>query len=302
MKRIVPVALLLIVLFSATLRADDPDERLSAARGHLLRGQYEEAAEGYGKIQEDEKVGVAAAIGLSRCHEATGRWDAATAAVEKGLEREPGHADLLGRQAELALARGQIERAREAAQRAIEGNPDHLLARWVLVQIDDVTGNAEAASSGLGWFVRYFNAHEVKDPESLVIIGQAAAEHAQRGLKGREQAQQLGTVLNDIYDQARKTEEDLWPAWYQSGWLFLKKYKKGDALADLRRAVAINPNAAEVHMALGVAALQDYDIDGGHQHCDRALAINPNLPAARQLKADLFMAREQFTEALADLE
>ena len=36
------------------------------------------------------------------------------------------------------------------------------------------------------------------------------------------------------------------------------------------------PQARRLAQALGVAALQDYDIEAGHGHCDRALEINPN--------------------------
>jgi predicted Zn-dependent protease len=302
MPQTVLIVSLLAVLPAAKPAGDDSADALAAARAHLLRGRYEEAAEAYGQLLADEQAGAAAALGLSQCHEATGRWDEAAAVVEQALERKPDQAALSARLAELALARGQMDRARELATRAIAKNGEQLLARWIAARLADAAGDADETRRGLEWFVRYYNRHEIKDAESLVLVGLAAAEHAQRTLRAREQSDQLNAVLNDIFDAAASAQADYWPARYRSGLLFLEKYKKGDALKDLRKALAINPNAAVIHVALGVAALQDYDIEGGHGHCDRALEVNANLPAARRLKADLFLAREQLDEAFAELQ
>jgi tetratricopeptide (TPR) repeat protein len=302
MLRTVPV--ICLVSFAACTdlaAADDAAEQLAVARTHWLRGRYEESAEAFSQLLDNERIGGAAAIGLSRCHEATGQSDEAVAAIAKALRTFPDHADLLARNAELSLGRGAFDQARADCQRAQERVPDHLLARWVLVRVDSATGDADSARRGCQWLVDFYNRSQVTDPESLVLLGQAAAEHAQRILRGREQSQQLTAVLNNMFDAALEADANFWPAPYRSGQLFLAKHRKGDALNDLRRALAINPNAADVHVSLGVTALDDYEIEAGHTHADRALTINPRLPAARLLKADLFMAREQYDEAMEQL-
>lgn len=303
MHRTLPIIILLSFVASPRLLATEgPAQELAAARSHWLRGRYEEATESYEKLLSNEKSRAAAAIGLSRIHEATGKWEAAVATIEHALEWQPDDGELLARRAELALAQGQLDQARDFSQQAIARDPNQLLARWIEARAADAIGDHESARRGHEWFVHFYNRSEIKDAESLWIIGQAATEHAARTLRGRDQSEQLGVVLNGMFDAAAETDKDFWPAMYCSGRLFLEKHKKGDALKDLRRALAINPNAAVVHVALGVAALNDYEIEEGHQHADRALAINPNLPTARQLKADLFMARDQFAEAMAELE
>jgi tetratricopeptide (TPR) repeat protein len=281
---------------------EDSSQKLAAARSHWLHGRYEEAAAGYEELVADAKIGPAAAIGLSRCQEAVGKWPEAAATLARALDGEPENPELLARSAELRLARGELVKARDTCQRAIAREPNQLLARWIDAQAADASGDHEAARRGYEWFVQFFNRNEIKDPESLLIVGLASMEHAGRTLRGRDQSEHLGAVLNSVLDAAAEADKDFWPAPYCSGRLFLEKYKKGDAQKDLRRALAINPNAAVVHVALGVAAFHDYEIEDGHQHADRALAINPNLPAARQLKADLFMARDQFSEAMTELE
>ncbi len=282
--------------------ADDATKSLSVARSHLLHGRYEEAADGFGKLVTDEKLGVRAALGLSDCHAEIGKLGAAAEVVETALQRMPDQPDLLARLAELSLVRGLHAQGIELSRRALTIQQDHLPARWVAAQLADARGDSDAALLGYDWFVRFYNGHEVNDVESLIIIGQAAAEHAARALRGKNQSEQLSAVLSSMYDAAAESDADYWWARYHSGRLFLEKYRKGDAIKDLNRALAINPKAAVVHVALGVAALNDYDLDTGHEHANRALAVNPGLPAARQLKADLFMARDQFAEAYAELD
>jgi tetratricopeptide (TPR) repeat protein len=303
MPQIVLIIFLLGVSPLRNGRSDDaPADVLAAARRHLLRGRYDEAAAEFMKLVDDEKFMAPAAIGMSSCHQATGRWNDAVSVVERTLERQPDDANLWARRAELAFELGRLAQALDSSKQAVARDPNQLLARWIQARAAEVVGDHERARRGYEWFVRYFNQNEIKDPESLLMIGLASVEHAGRALRGPDQSEHLGTVLNAVFDAAAEADNDFWPAPYASGRLFLEKYKKGDAIKDLRRALTINPNAAVVHVALGVAAFHDYEIEDGHQHADRALAINPNLPAARQLKADLFMARDQFAEAMAELD
>jgi tetratricopeptide (TPR) repeat protein len=300
MKRACRVAL--VILAWCAGRVAGEDDPVAAARRHWLRGRYDEASAAYTKLADDPQTAAAASIGLSRCFEARGEWKQAVEIVEQAAAQHAGDPALQTRLAELALARRDLERARGHAERALAQQPGDLAAQWVLAQCADLTGNADETNRRLQAFVRYYNEHEVKDPAALVIIGQAAAEHARRNLRGRAQSEQLGFVLNELFDAAIQADADYWPARYQSGVLFLEKYKKGDAGRDLEAALAINSQAAEIHCALGQLALADYDLDKGHAHGDRALSLNPHLPAARRLKADLFLARDQFAEARAELE
>jgi tetratricopeptide (TPR) repeat protein len=293
---------LLFSLIATAAAGGESQADLAAARSHLLRGRYEEAAEAFGKLLDDKATASDAAIGLSRCHEEQGDWGDAVSVIETALKQLPDEPNLVARAAELALLRGQLDRAGELTRAALAKDPDQLVARSVAARLADAAGDRATATGGYEWFVRYYNGREVKDAMSLVLIGRAAAEYAQRALRAGEQSEQLNAVLNGMFDEAARADADYWPARLASGRLFADKHRKGDALKDLRKAIEINPNAADVHVAVGVVALGDYDIEQGHEHADRALEINPNLPEAHRLKADLFMAREQYDEALVELE
>lgn len=277
--------------------ADDGRE----ARRHWLHGRYDEAIALYEKLATDSASSVAAAVGIARCHAARGNVDAATKVLEAAAANHPGAANIASELAALALSAGQLERAAEFANRALAAEPDNLPARWTLTQVADQRGDFADSTERLGWFIRYFNAHDIKDAETLVWIARAATEHARRTRRGREQSEQLRFVLNDLLDAALAADADYWPARLESGLLFLEKYKKGDAARDLEAARAINSDAAEVHYALALAAHQEYNLEKGHEHCDRALRLNPRFGPAALLKAELFMARDQFAEARQQL-
>src|SRR6185369_9155128 len=118
--------LLLVFLFTpCPLLAQSP----AAARLALQKGNYAEAEELYEELVKQPKFAVVAALGLSRAQEAQGNYDAALAAVDAGLKKDEGHADLLGRRAELLFERGRWDDAKQAAALALKKSPDHLLAR-----------------------------------------------------------------------------------------------------------------------------------------------------------------------------
>lgn len=282
--------------------ADDAAQQLSDARVHWLRGRFAESIELYTKLVDQMPQREAAAVGLSRCYESLGDIERAADVLDRTIDELPGAHDARARRAELSLQRGLIERAREDCTRVLQASPDHLLARWIQLQLDLVSGDIQPALKGAEWFVQRHNRSAPMDAEALVITGQAAVIHATYRLRGGEQSQQLNAVLNNLYDEAIKLDPSYWPALYYSGRLFSEKHHKGDAINDLHRALTINPNAAEVHAALGMAAFDDFDIESGHTLVDRALAIRPNLPLARRLKADLLMARDQYTEAFEQLQ
>ena len=54
--------------------------------------------------------------------------------------------------------------------------------------------------------------------------------------------------------------------------------------------MALNPNAAEVHAALGKLALEEFELEAAKASAARALEINPQLLAAQLLKADIHLA------------
>ncbi|MCX7426369.1 MAG: tetratricopeptide repeat protein [Planctomycetia bacterium] len=283
--------LLIVILFLASLPA-------SAARAtddarHLLRtGKYAEAA---ALFAEKAKDNPAAAVGLARCLAAQGK----TAEADRALVACPAaDASLEAERARLAVARGDYAAADARVAAALKLDTNELLARWLQGELHRTAGRLDEAEASYRWLVEHYNANDVTDAESLRWIGLAAAHYARWNRLG----EQFSFLVNELYPDALKREADYWPAHYEAGLLFLEKYNTADAARELKAALAINPNAAEVHAALGQLYLAEHDVAAAQASIDRAVELDPALPAAWHGKADLLWANFQPEETAALLE
>ena len=136
------------------------------------------------------------------------------------------------------------------------------------------------------------------DPEALHVVGMAAAQAARWNRK----SEQFSFLVNDLYPAALKQDKNFWPAHLETALLFAEKYNAGDATNELNAALAINPNAAEIHAVRAALALQAFDFDGAKAALDRALAINPQSLVAHQVQADMLLADMRPIEAIAVLQ
>lgn len=289
----------LLVCLAAPLHAAS----LQDARTRWLKGNYEEAQEQYEELLKDKKHLAAASVGLSRALQSQGEYDKALAVVEKALAGAPKDADLLARQAELLHLRGKWDEALKSADAAVEANSKHLLARWVRTQVYRDRGEVKEADAEAKRIVRVYSdvvntANEIKDPESLVIVGLASAENARwNGLADEFQA-----ILEDLYGDAVKFDKEFWPAELQAGILLLEKYNRGEALDAFDKALKINPSASEALTAKGVVALSRFEVKDAERFAERALKFNPNLPEALRLRADVHLATGDIAAALKELQ
>ena len=128
MRPICTVCLLGTLATAAIGRAAEAD--LTEARGLLLGGKYEEAAEIYSPLAEREP---AALLGLARCLAAQGRLDEA---VKKLADAAEGHAELQAELARLAFERGDYQQARTRAEEAIRLDSDQLPAWWIRAEVE----------------------------------------------------------------------------------------------------------------------------------------------------------------------
>jgi Tfp pilus assembly protein PilF len=265
--------------------AANQPQTISHARSLFLTGKYAEAGEAYDKLLKSEPV--AAAIGLARVTEAQGKSDDAIQRLEKVVkerEKEPAiHAEL----ARLKFERGDHEATAKLVEQALKLNADQPLARWIQAELYRTAGRLQDANAAYKWFVDFYNRQDrIDDPDTLRLIGRAAAQHA----RWNRLSDQYHFLVNELYPAILQLDEHYWPAHFEAGLLFLEKYNRGEAARSFNTALAINPNAAEAHAALAALALQDYELEQAKRHLDRALEINPNLLWARQLEADIRLA------------
>lgn len=285
-----------ILASCAAFAADDPAAGLSAARRLLLTGKYAEAVDAYQQLSQAEPV--EAALGLARCQLSQGKLDDAIATLRTALNEQQQSAALHGELAGIRFARGEHEAAQKQVEAALALDDSSLAARWWQAELLRTRGELEAADGAYKWFVDYYNHNDVKSADDLHYIGQAAAQYARwHRLSG-----QFSFLVNELYPDAIKADGDYWPAHYESGLLFAEKYNQPEALREFSAALAINPNAAEVHAALAALELQEYKLDEARRHVERALEINPQLLAGHQLQADLHLVNFQAREAIEVLQ
>jgi len=276
---------------------DDASTQLREARRLFWTGRYAEATEQFEKLRGSQPV--AAAIGLANCQSATGKRDKAEETLRAALEAKPAKAsEAAALHAELALRlfeRGEHKAAGEAAAAALMLDKNSLPAWWVRAELFRTSGKHKEALAAYEWFVDYYNQHQdsLTDPEAFRWIGRAAAQFA----RWTRNSDQFSFLVNTLYPDASKLDENYWPAKYEAGLLFLEKFNQADATRKLSEALAINPNSAEVLAAQARLALQNFRLEEAKRLVERALAINPSSIEALCLKADFFVAN--FQEHLA---
>ncbi len=273
-----------------------PPDALPAANRLLWGGKYAEAAEAYEKLLESSPV--AAGIGLARTQVATGNLDEAAAGLLKAISAEPKSAALQAELAQLYFSRGDYDQAALALAKARELDEESLPAQWLAAELARVEGNLAAANQGYQGIVDYYNAHDPTDPDDLRCVGLAAAQYA----RWNRLSEQFNFLVNELYPDILEREKSYWPARYESGLLFLEKYNQADAAKELKAALALNSNAADVHAALAALAVQEYELGDAQTAIDRALEINPRCLAAQLVQADVHLANIELDKALAALE
>ncbi len=251
-----------------------------------LTGRYAEAAEKYGALADMEPV--AAAAGLARCQRAEGEYDQAVQTLLAAMEKQPQAAELSADLAVLEFERGKYDAAQKYVDQSLKLNPSEPAARWIAAELHRVAGRMDEANKAYEWFIDFYNREQARiaDPEDLHWIGLAAGQFARWNRNSR----QFSFLVNSLYPDALKLDKNYWPANVEAALLFLEKYNPADATGELNAALAINPNAAEVHAVRAMVALQKVDLDAARISLDRALEINPRLVMAHQLKADMHLA------------
>lgn len=276
----------------------DESQPSTLERAHTLRmtGRYEEAQELYPQLAHEHPV--EAALGQAACLRAHGHDEKAGEILTAAAEAHPSSTELIAQLSRLALDRGDVAQAEKLAAQALALDDEQLLARYVIAEAHVAAGRLEEAENAYAWFIDFYNrSPQIDNPEDLYLIGQAAAQYA----RWTRNNNQFRFLVNELYPDALELDENYWPARLATAQLFLEKYNQAAAVSELNAALAINPNAAEIHAARAGLALQGYDLAAAKLSLEQALRLNPRLIAAHQLQADLHMANFQLAEAITVL-
>ena len=293
-----------LLLAVSAVRADDkPKGPLAEARQRWLKGNLAEARDLFAEKAKDEKLAAPAAIGIARAWLSEGEYDKARATLEAALKKHESNADLLGWRAEISYQTGKWDEALRDVEAALKENKDHFVARWVRARIFRDKGDTTSADTEMRWFVRTYTRRsnmddDIKDPDELIIVGQAGTENA----RWHNLSDQFRFILNEVYVDVVKFEPDCWIAEYLAGSMLLEKYNRPQAVKAFDKALAMNPRAAEAFVGKGLAALQGLEIKDAEQYAEEALKLNPRLTSALRLRADVHILTGSFGEAFKVLE
>jgi len=300
--RLISITLCLFIVTG--LFADEkPKGPLAEARLRWLKGNYAEARELYQAKLDDEKLRPAAAIGVARTFLSEGDYEKALEVLTTALKKAESDADLLAARADVLYQTGQWDEALKLAEAALKEKPNHFAARWVRARLLRDRGQMKEADQEMRWFVRTYtqrsnNDDDIKDPEELLLVGQAGCENA----RWHHLHDQFRFILNEVYVDVVKFEADCWQAECLSGAILLEKFNRAQATKAFDNALKMNPRATEAYVGKGEAALQNYEIKDAEQFAGDALKINPRLPAALRLQADIRIISGEISLALKALE
>lgn len=293
------LVLTLAVILAESQPAADP---LAAPREHLQFGRYAEALEAWTALAADESLTAdqqaAVAIGRSLTCQETGDWTAATETLRRAVAGPHPSAELWARLAELEYLQGRYEAAALAVESARKLDDDNPRSHLIQGHLFRETGRPEEALAEYQWCVRYYNRAQPQDAETLLVIAEGSLEYA----RWKRVSNIFNFVVNTLCPDALKDDQHCWRAHLLSGELLLEKYNQAQAIPELNAALAVNPAAAPVLAALGVAALQDLNYESAGEFADRALEINPHLLQALLLKADVALADGDTDQARAFIE
>jgi tetratricopeptide (TPR) repeat protein len=285
------------ILVSSIARGQELDGTVKTQpRDLYLTGRYAEAAKAYEKLSVQRPI--ESAIGRAQCDVASGKYDSALAELKRAADEQKMDARVQAELARLYLARGNHDTAQTHVDAAIKLDKEQPLARWVQSELYLTSGRLKEAEAAYKWFVDYYNEKdEITDADTLRLVGLAAAQYA----RWNRLRDQYSFLVNELYPDILKLDKNYWPAHYEAGLLFLEKFNQADASKELNKALAINPNAAEVHAALAALALQNYDLVQAKQSLARAIELNGQLVWAKQLQADVHLSNFDAASAIETL-
>ena len=263
--------------------AEEGSRHLDQIREHLLKGRYAEGAEACAELPPELQHSPAVVWLWSHCLEEQGDVSGALSHVQAALDRQPDSPKLLGRLAELQYRQGKHEESAATVARALAADPDELQSRVVQVSLLKETGREDEALDASRWFIGYYNRVQPETSEVLIGIARGVELFALWNPK----SQNLNMIINTLCPDALKADRRSWQAHEVAGGLLLEKYNKAQGLPELKKALALNPQASSIYAKLAEAAWEDRDMAEARQMVERALEINPNCVPALLVKSDL---------------
>jgi tetratricopeptide (TPR) repeat protein len=281
------LVLLVLVLAAGVLPAPVRAD-LKAGREALQRGDWAAAEK---KLKTATAAdGPEAALALAETYLLTGRHSEALAAAKLAAGTPAQKSEALRLQGESYLRTGKLAEARTALAGALQANPKNTHARADLGRLYHNTGQKALMEQTLQVFLDDFAHGSFEKAGAPELTDLAIAAHTLEMWQDANEQFRLASEKDPAYLRAS----------LEWGDLFQEKYRPGEAQKSYEAVLKINPNHPLA--LLGMARLQligKYDVRGATQYADRALAQNPHLVEAMDVKAGLFLDNEEYGPAEA---
>lgn len=281
---------LLIACVAAPSVGAQRDEAFTAYRS----GRYEAAIDYWDAEVRAGRASVMQVRQLLVALAEVGRYERAEQLGVEHLARADGH-QLANRLGEVLYARGRVDAARQAFERAVgERASDALRAELNLAVLEYESGRRDSAMRRFDHFLEVYNEAPSLDSEQLTAVAVACT------YLGLEDPQLFHDAVR-AFDEAITADPGNLEPRLLLGELFLSKYNSGEAGALIDEVRAANPSYPR---ALAADA-QRAKFDGSGEVLERlreALEVNPSLVQARVLLAQQMLTSEQFSAAAAEAE
>jgi tetratricopeptide (TPR) repeat protein len=199
-----------------------------------------------------------------------GRGKEAEQACRAALEIKPDDADVLVNLGIALVQQGRNAEGAEIIRRVIERQPDSAAPRYNLAYALQV--NREFAKA-----VEEYRRVQQLEPRRMEAYVQAAVSLAEQGYLDEAMAE-LRKGLHAAAGFAQPIE--LAEAHLQLAMLFQRQHKKPEALAECRKAVALEPRYYRTQLVLGILAMESDLLDEAISAFRAALAVKPDLQEA----------------------
>ncbi len=211
-------------------------------------------------------------------------YAAAQNAFTRALDADPTNFDILYNLGLAAQHAGHLERAQEVYRVALKQRPNDADCLFNLAALYTQTGHADEA------IVPLIQAHKAapQRPEILLALAQTSQDLGFYGDAATALDQYLRLKPND--DVARR----------ERGFCLIRSTGLDQGLEDLRWFAQKHPKDARGLYELAIAETVR-EPDKALQHLDQALAVDPKLKAARQVRAVLYYQKGRTEESVADL-
>jgi tetratricopeptide (TPR) repeat protein len=201
---------------------------------------------------------------LAQQHRLMGDADEAIEQFHRALLLDPGSAEIRAQLARQLRDRGRLEEARDEALRAVERDPDNLLAHEVLAQLYRLQVGAEGqdairmAAAELEEILRV-------QPGDRRTLDQVASYYAELGDHERAAG---------AWERFIELEPGAYDAYIRLGIHQRALGREADAQASFRRALELQPGSARAHAALGDSLVADAP-DLAREQYEQVVALEP---------------------------